>query len=85
MSDFSTKINMNVEVTMTLTEQEARALDAITGYNVEDFIIIFYKHMGKAYLEKYEAGLRSLFHSVRRDLYPKFKSIDEAKKLLDSE
>lgn len=52
-------------VRLQLTEAEAGALDAIAGYGADSFLEVFYKHMGKAYLEQYEGGLRSLFDSVR--------------------
>ena len=56
---------INGEVTLVLNESEARALDAIVGYGAEPFLKAFYEHLGKAYLQPYERGLRSLFESVR--------------------
>jgi hypothetical protein len=52
-------------VTLVLTEAEAKALDALVGYGVAPFLEAFYKHLGKAYLQPYEQGLKSLFESVR--------------------
>lgn len=57
--------SLSATIRLVLTEEEAGALDAITGYGVEPFLEVFYKNMGRAYLEPYEAGLRSLFESVR--------------------
>lgn len=57
---------VEMKITMTLSEAEAGALDALTGYGIDSFLKVFYEHMGKAYLQKYEAGLRSLFDSVQR-------------------
>ncbi len=54
-----------MEVTIRLTEAEAGALDALAGYSVDEFLKVFYEKMGRAYLEPYEAGLRTLFDSVR--------------------
>jgi hypothetical protein len=53
------------EVTLVLSEQEAKALDALVGYGPEPFLKAFYEHMGKAYLQPHERGLKSLFESVR--------------------
>lgn len=53
------------EVTLVLTEEEAKALDALVGYGPREFLAVFYKHLGKAYLEPHERGLKSLFESVR--------------------
>jgi hypothetical protein len=56
---------INGSVTLEITEEEAYALNALVGYGVDPFLKMFYEHMGKAYLEPHEKGLRSLFDSVR--------------------
>lgn len=48
-----------LEVAIRLTEAEVGALDALAGYGVDQFIEHFYTFLGKAYMEKYEGGLRS--------------------------
>lgn len=53
------------EVTLVMSEEEAKALDALVGYGPQNFLKVFYEHLGKAYLEPHERGLRSLFESVR--------------------
>ena len=53
------------EVTLVLSESEAKALDALVGYGADSFLKVFYAGLGKAYLEPFEKGLRSLFDSVR--------------------
>jgi hypothetical protein len=53
------------EVTLVLSESEAKALDALVGYGPQNFLRVFYEKLGKAYLEPHERGLRSLFESVR--------------------
>lgn len=53
------------EVTLVLSEVEAKALDAIVGYGPEQFLKVFYEHLGQAYLKPNEQGLKSLFDSVR--------------------
>lgn len=53
------------EVTLLLSEAEAKALDALVGYGPEPFLKVFYEHLGKAYLQPHERGLKSLFESVR--------------------
>lgn len=55
------------EILITLSEEEAGALDAIAGYGADSFLEVFYAKLGKAYLEPYEKGLRSLFNSVHGD------------------
>lgn len=53
------------EVTLVLSESEAKALDALVGYGTKQFLAAFYEHLGQAYLEPHEVGLKSLFDSVR--------------------
>lgn len=53
-----------VDITIRLTESEARALDALAGYGVDSFLEVFYK-LGRAYMEPHEGGLRSLFCAIR--------------------
>ena len=55
---------VNLEISIRLTEDEAGALDALFGYDVESFLRAFYREMGRCYLEPHEAGLRSL-HAQR--------------------
>lgn len=56
---------VELRVALILSEEEARALDALVGYGDDAFIKVFYEHLGKAYMEKHEEGLRALFQSVR--------------------
>ncbi len=56
---------VKMQITIVLSEDEAGALDALAGYGTDAFLKVFYEHMGKAYLKPFEAGLRSLFDSVR--------------------
>ena len=54
---------VELKIALELNEEEARALEAIIGYNVNSFLETFYTKMGKAYLEPYEKGVRSLFEA----------------------
>lgn len=65
MATIGCKPQISATIVLHLTEAEAHALDALVGYGFKTFIEVFYKHLGKSYLEPYEAGLRSLFESVR--------------------
>jgi hypothetical protein len=64
------KPTVAMEFDFRLSLEEARALDALTGYGTDAFLDAFYKSMGEAYLRPHEAGLRSLFAGLRRDLPP---------------
>ena len=77
-------IDISFEVKITLTEAEARALNALVGYGDNAFIGFFYRYLGEYYLQPYEHGLRSLFRSIRNDISPRLDSVDRARKLLGS-
>ncbi len=68
-------VNVAFEVTLTLTEIEARALDAICGYNYSDFIKTFKKHMGESYIKGKEEGAKSLFDSVKHQIGPALSEV----------
>jgi hypothetical protein len=55
---------VRMEVVIQLSEQEAGALDALFGYDADVFLATFYEKIGKAYLQPYEEGFRSL-HAAR--------------------
>jgi hypothetical protein len=59
---------VELKASFTMTEPELRAFDALVGYGADGFIKVFYEHMGRAYLEKHEGGLRTLFESMREQL-----------------
>lgn len=74
---------IKLEVTISLSEDEARALDALLGYDVESFLKTFYKEMGESYLKPYEAGLRSL-HNSRGFLADPLNRIDKSRQVFES-
>lgn len=65
MATIDCRSTIQAHITLRLNEDEAAALDALVGYGVESFLKVFYEHMGRAYLQPHEKGLRSLFDSVR--------------------
>ena len=72
---------VQLEVVIKLTEEEARALDALAGYDIEATLRTFYKFLGQAYLKPHEAGLRTLFDALRTKLPPILNRMDEARKV----
>ena len=80
MSRLIQQPKVEVSATIKLTETELRALEALVGYGTDSFLEIFYKHMGKHYLQPHEAGIKSLFDVIRTDLNPILQRADAAKK-----
>jgi len=72
------KVDMDFTINMSLTEGEARALEAVMGYGFEAFLDCLYK-MGKHYLEPHEKDLQKLFNS-RGQLISQLNRIDAARK-----
>ena len=74
-------VTVSYEVTMTLSEEEARALDAVLGYSEDDFLKVFYEHLGTAYLKRHEDGFRRLSDNVRTIIRPQLAHIDEIRRV----
>jgi hypothetical protein len=77
--------NLEVKVIIELTEAEARALYNIVGYGPKPFLTWFYTHLGVSYLKPHEAGLISLFDTVRGEIPRHLSMADEARQRLRSD
>lgn len=71
---------VDAKVTLVLTEKEARALDGIFGYSVEQFLKVFYEKMGAAYVKPHEEGVRTLHETIRGQLSEPLALIDKARR-----
>lgn len=68
MSRLTQMPRIELDVALKLNESEVRALEALAGYGTDAFLEVFYTHMGRHYLKPHEAGLRSLFETIRSEL-----------------
>jgi len=70
--------------TLTLSEEEARALMVLFSYEggPEAFIQTFYTRMGRGYLEPHEGGIRSLAKTLEKQLSPHLHTVDVARKAI---
>lgn len=82
MAIVKSTVTVGFSSTLTLNEQELRALEAIVGYGYDSFIACFKKHMGEAYIRGYEGGAESLFKAIGRDVGPALRQIDIARKAI---
>lgn len=80
MSRLTQKPRIELNVDVRLNESEIRALEALVGYGINPFLDVFYEHIGKHYLQPHEAGLRSLFGTIKSELNPILQRLDGAKK-----
>jgi hypothetical protein len=62
------KPTVSLNLWLEINEAEAHALDALTGYNIDEFIAVFKEKLGRAYLEPHEDALRSLFEYLHQTL-----------------
>ena len=76
---------VEVHATMTFSESELRALDALVGYGFDPFIKVFYEKMGKHYMQPYEAGMRSVFESIRAVVPGILHRTDDARRVFTGE
>lgn len=83
MAQIAQKPLVTVTATFTVNEAELRALDALAGYGDEAFIQMFYKDLGKTYMQPYEAGLREFLKSIRDIAAPIIRRTDEARKVFN--
>lgn len=77
------EVTVHYECTLHLTEDEMRALDALTGYGFRPFLKVFYAEMGRHYLKPYEKGLQEFFAKIRTEGVPQLKAIDDARGRLE--
>ena len=66
MAQLTVKPKVELKVVFEVDEEEARALDALAGYGDDQFVQHFYEHLGRAYMEKHEQGLRKFLASIRK-------------------
>lgn len=77
--------NVNLDLTFRINEAEARALYDLAGYGADEFIKAFYEFLGKSYMVKHEAGLRSFLSSVRKFIPGELSKLDEARQAFYSD
>ncbi len=86
MATVETTARIHFTATLTLSEVECRALDALVGYGDDAFLKVFREKLGEAYIRQHEDGLRSAFSAIRRDVVGALHVIDQARKdLIEAE
>lgn len=85
MATITPNAKLEVTATFIFSEQELRALDALVGYGTDPFLEVFYKHLGRAYMQPHEAGLRSLFNSISQQQGGILRRADDARRVFEGE
>jgi hypothetical protein len=73
------KPQIGVTATFELNEEELRAMEALAGYGEDAFIKAFYEKLGKAYMERHEAGLRRVLTMFRLNAGRVLHMVDSAR------
>lgn len=81
MAKVQSKADIDLQITFTIGEKEARALDALVGYGDEAFLNVFFEKLGKHYMEPHKAGLISFFAAVRVSVLGPLRRVDEAREV----
>ena len=79
------RATVDIEAVFSVTEAEARALDALVGYGDDAFIKHFKESLGEAYMRDHEDGLRSFFRSVRDFMPGILKRADDARRAFEGQ
>lgn len=78
------QVQTKVEITATIsfTEGQLRALDALAGYGDDAFFRAFYVKLGKHYMQPFERDMRELFAQVRGTVPTALRQVKEAREAL---
>lgn len=83
MAKVNSGVTVEFKVMLVMSEEEARALEALTVYSDQSFLDFFYNALGKHYLKPHEKGLRSLFASIRKELPRKIDNVIKTRRYFD--
>ena len=85
MAEIEERSVVKVDAKFTVSEGEMRALEALAGYGDDAFIEMFYKTLGKTYLQPHEKHLREFLKSIRSIATPILSRTDAARKAFNKE
>lgn len=74
--------SIELEVTIRLTEMEARCLLKMSQYGSEPYIKWFKENLSENELKGIEPGIKSLFNKLRSELPPHLNQVGKARELL---
>ena len=80
MAKITQQPTVQIEITFTINESEARALDALAGYGDDAFIKHFKETLSAHYIRGHEDGLREFLSSIRGCVSGILSRADKARK-----
>ena len=75
---------MEFSMTFTVSEEEARALNALTVYGFKSFTEVFYEKLGVTYMKPHHKGLESLFETIKKNIPPHLARMSNTRKTFNS-
>lgn len=66
--DFKSQLTIDIKFNLQLSLAEARALKQIVGWDCKTFLDAIYSTLGKSYVQPHEAGMESLFKTLKETL-----------------
>ncbi len=85
MATFDQKPRVECSVTVTYTEEEWRALLALSGYTLDHLMSWIGEHVSRDLIKKHGGGLKSIFDSSRKELTGVADRTDTARKVFTGE
>jgi len=79
MATSTPNASIEMSMTVTLTEAEVRALNAIMGYGVASFLKAISSQLSEALPRAHEAGIRSLFDTLQPQCVNAIKRAEAAR------
>lgn len=75
------KIDLNLS--FTINEKEAKALDALVGYDFNNFLKVFKTNLGEHYMNGHEETLKEIFYKFRNEISPALSKLETARKVFN--
>lgn len=73
---------ITTEIVFQVNESEARAVSALASYDAEGLAKIISTSLGRGFYNDHGIALASFFDTVRAQIRPHLKDVDDARKLL---
>lgn len=80
--DAKARVDVDYSITLTLTVNEAKALEAIAGYGTQAFLEVFYAKLGRYYLQPTEKDVILFLEKCSHCLPQEIRKIEEAQKAI---
>lgn len=75
---FKADTSIEFKITLEMSLDEAKALEALTKYNIKEFLEVFYKNIGTSYLKPHEKAFASFMDSIKKTLPSKISRANAA-------